>query len=133
AGKNPNAAKERLAWEVTALIHGGDEADKALSGAKAAFGATGDHSAMPSKTIAASRFEAGINIIDLFTEAGLCATKSEARRLAQQGGAFVSGPDGELYAVNDVQKMIRAADFSGGELILRAGKKHFCRIVAGSL
>ncbi|GAB1481849.1 hypothetical protein MASR2M78_06640 [Treponema sp.] len=46
-GKNPNEAKERLAWEITSLIHGKEEADKALSGAKAAFGGGGDKSAMP--------------------------------------------------------------------------------------
>lgn len=128
AGKNPNAAKERLAWEVTALIHGRDEADRALAGAKAAFGAAGDHTAMPSKVFPASRFEAGVNIIDLFTESGLCATKSEARRLALQGGAFISRSGGGLHPVSDVKTTLYTADFSGGELILRAGKKHFCRI-----
>ncbi|MDR2795578.1 MAG: tyrosine--tRNA ligase [Spirochaetaceae bacterium] len=128
-GKNPNAAKERLAWEVTALIHGRDEADKALAGAKAAFGGAGDRSTMPSKTFPASRFEAGVGIIDLFTVAGLCATKSEARRLVQQGGAFVSRPGGELRAVDDIKTLFYTGDFTGGELILRAGKKHFCRIV----
>jgi tyrosyl-tRNA synthetase len=132
-GANPNAAKERLAWEVTALIHGKDEADRAISGAKAAFGQSGDtadRSSMPAKTLPAALFEAGVNIVDLFTEAGLCATKSEARRLVQQGGAFVSGPDGILRAVSDVKTLVAAGNFKDKELILRAGKKHFCRIVA---
>jgi tyrosyl-tRNA synthetase len=128
-GTNPNAAKERLAWEVTALIHGKDEADRALSGAKAAFGGGDDRSSMPAKALPAALFEEGMNIVDLFTEAGLCATKSEARRLVQQGGAAVSGPDGSLSAVTDVKAMIDAGRFKDDELILRAGKKHFCRIV----
>jgi tyrosyl-tRNA synthetase len=128
AGKNPNAAKERLAWELTALIHGRDKADRALAGAKAAFGAADDRSAMPSKILPASRFEAGLNIIDLFTETGLCATKSEARRLLQQGGAFLSRAGGELGPVSDVHTTLYAADLPDGELILRAGKKHFCRV-----
>jgi tyrosyl-tRNA synthetase len=128
-GANPNAAKERLAWEVTALIHGRDEADKALAGAKAAFGAAGGRSAMPTKVLPASYLDAGINIVDLFTWAGLCATKSEARRLAAQGGAFISRSDGGFHPVSDVLALISADDFLDGELILRAGKKHFCRIV----
>jgi tyrosyl-tRNA synthetase len=132
AGANPNAAKERLAWEVTALIHGKSEADRALSGAKAAFAGPGeaaDRSSMPSASLPAALFETGVNIVDLFTEAGLCATKSEARRLVQQGGAAVSGPDGALHAVNDVKALVTLDSFKNGELILRAGKKHFCRIV----
>jgi tyrosyl-tRNA synthetase len=140
--QNPNTAKEKLAWEVTMLIHGKDEADKALSGARAAFGSVGggaaggnlangnlaDHSAMPSKNFSASRFETGLSVIDLFTETGLCATKSEARRLAAQGGAIVMGPGGVLNAVNDVKALITLDNFTGGELILRCGKKHFCRV-----
>jgi tyrosyl-tRNA synthetase len=128
----PNVAKERLAWEVTALIHGKDEADRALSGARAAFAAGeggADRSLIPSKAFPAARFEAGVNVIDLFTECGLCGTKSEARRLALQGGAFISSADGVFTPVSDVKTMITTAGFSGGELLLRAGKKHFCRIV----
>jgi tyrosyl-tRNA synthetase len=131
-GRNPNEAKERLAWEVTALIHGGEEADKALAGAKAAFGggAEGDKSAMPSVRLSRAAFDgAGFNIVDLFTSAGLAATKSEARRLVEQGGAFVGGEDGEPQAVTDVKAAVSAARLnSQGELILRAGKKRYRRI-----
>ncbi|MDR2542419.1 MAG: tyrosine--tRNA ligase [Treponema sp.] len=130
-GKNPNAAKERLAWEVTALIHGKDEADKALAGAKAAFGASGgDKQAMPKAEIERSRFEAGCNIVDLFFETGLQSTKSEARRLVEQGGAFVSGSDGALSAVNDTAAIIRADRLNAdGELTLRAGKKRYLLVI----
>jgi tyrosyl-tRNA synthetase len=125
-----NAAKERLAWEVTALIHGKDEADRALSGAKAAFGGQGDLSLIPSKSFPASRFEAGIVLADLFAEAGLCASKSEARRLIQQGGAFVSGADGVLSAARDPLRPVVLADFTDGSLLLRAGKKRYARVMA---
>ncbi|MBU0926626.1 MAG: tyrosine--tRNA ligase [Spirochaetes bacterium] len=121
-----NAAKERLAWEVTAVIHGKDEADKALSGAKAAFGGGGDRSAMPTATLARARFEAGYPVLDLFVDAGLAPSKSEARRLVQQGGAVV----GER-AWSDEKAPVGAETLdSDGELVLRAGKKRFVRVVA---
>ena len=134
SSKNPNEAKERLAWEVTALIHRKEEADKAMSGARAAFGGSGvggDKSAMPSVQLARSRFETGCNIVDLFCDAGLVPSKSEGRRLVQQGGAFVSGKDGELSAINDLAAVIDAERFNkDGELILRAGKKRYMLIKA---
>ncbi len=127
-GKNPNEAKERLAWEVTALIHGKEEADKALAGAKAAFGGGGDKSAMPTVEIARARFEAGYNIVDLFVDTELAPSKSEARRLVQQGGAFVTDPeDGTLKAITDITALITID--KDNELIIRSGKKRFCRIV----
>jgi tyrosyl-tRNA synthetase len=134
-GKNPNGAKERLAWEMTALIHGAEEADKAMAGARAAFGgAGGDKSAMPQVKLRRGDFENGYNVADLFTAAGLAPSKSEARRLVQQGGAFVSaGAAGrELRAVSDPAACIGAESLdAGGELILRAGKKRYCLVVTG--
>lgn len=122
---NINEAKERLAWEVTNEIHGKDEADTALAGAKAAFGGGGDKTAMPTVKINRSVFEQGISIVDLFVQSGLCATKSDARRLIEQGGALVTGK-----SVTDFKTVITAATLDeAGELILRAGKKRFSRIV----
>lgn len=122
---NINEAKERLAWEVTKEIHGKDEADTALAGAKAAFGGGGDKTAMPTVKINRSVFEQGISIVDLFVQSGLCATKSDARRLIEQGGALVTGK-----SVADFKTVITAATLDeAGELILRAGKKRFSRIV----
>jgi tyrosyl-tRNA synthetase len=133
AGKNPNEAKERLAWEVTALIHGKEEADKALSGAKAAFGGGGDggdKSAMPQAKLARAAFEAGYNVVDLFYDAALAPSKSEARRLVQQGGAFISGSGGDMTPVSDVAALVGADTLNAeGELILRAGKKRYCLVV----
>jgi tyrosyl-tRNA synthetase len=131
AGANPNDAKERLAWEVTAVIHGAGEADKALSGAKAAFGNGdgGDKSAMPQAHLDYAHFAAGYAVIDLFFDAGLVPTKSEGRRLVQQGGAFVSDRAGIIEAITDVKAVIGADRLSDdGELILRAGKKRYCRV-----
>ncbi len=125
-GRDINAAKERLAWEVTALIHGTEEADKALSGAKAAFGGGGDRSSMPTAELSRARFEAGYPVLDLFVDAGLAPTKSEARRLVQQGGAFVADA-----AWKDEKAPVGAGLLDpDGELVLRAGKKRYCRIVA---
>ena len=133
-GKNPNDAKERLAWEVTALLHGKEEADKALAGAKAAFGASGDgdKSAMPQAALPRAAFEKGYNIVDLFRDAGLASTKSDARRLVEQGGAFVSAANGELAAISDVTALVGAERLNAeGELVLRAGKKRYCLVKAG--
>jgi tyrosyl-tRNA synthetase len=131
-GKNPNGAKERLAWELTALIHGREEADKALAGARAAFGGEGgDRSAMPQAKLSRARFEAGYNVVELFADAGLVPSKSEGRRLVQQGGAFVSPRDGEgdLEAVGDPAALIGLDRLDeSGELVLRAGKKRYCRV-----
>ena len=131
AGKNPNEAKERLAWEVTALIHGNDEADRAMAGARAAFGGGEDKSAMPQAQLPRARFEAGCNIIDLFCEAGLASSKSECRRLVEQGGAFISRPGEELRAVSDVAFIVGADKLNdSGEIVLRAGKKRYCLVTA---
>jgi tyrosyl-tRNA synthetase len=121
-----NAAKERLAWEVTAIIHGAGEADRALAGAKAAFGGGNDKSAMPTVNLARARFDAGYPVLDLFVDAGLAPTKSEARRLVQQGGATVGSA---IWTLETAPVGIGFLD-ADGELILRAGKKRFARIIA---
>ncbi len=123
---NINTAKERLAWEVTAIIHGAEEADKALAGAKAAFGGGGDKTAMPTANLSRARFEAGYPVLDLFVDAGLAPSKSEARRLVQQGGAVVGD------ATWSDEKATVGADRldADGELVIRAGKKRFVRVVA---
>jgi len=111
-----NKAKERLAFEVTALIHGKEEAEKALEGARAAFSGGGNKDAMPTANLSLSKLNEGIGIIDLFAEAGLASTKSDARRLVEQGGAFINEEK-----ISDIKALI--------EMILRAGKKRFMRII----
>ncbi|MBU0936416.1 MAG: tyrosine--tRNA ligase [Spirochaetes bacterium] len=122
---NINQAKERLAWEITALIHGNEEADKALAGAKAAFGGGGDLSAMPTVQLARPRFTEGYPIFDLFVDAGLCPSKSEVRRLVQQGGALV----GDTVWKDEKLAVSESMLSDEGTLILRAGKKRFVRVV----
>lgn len=121
-----NRAKERLAFEVTALVHGRAEAEKALEGARAAFSGGGNKDAMPTAVIPIARFKEGIGIIDLFTEAGLTSTKSDARRLVEQGGAFVADEK-----ITDVKAVVGSEKLdTDNEIILRAGKKRFMRIIA---
>jgi tyrosyl-tRNA synthetase len=119
-----NAAKERLAWEVTALIHGKGEADKALNAAKAAFGGGGDVDQIPSLSVDLERLSKGIGILDLFVEAGLADSKSEARRLIQQGGATVNG-----IKVMGETSLVDASLLQDGAMMLKAGKKRICRVV----
>ena len=119
-----NRAKETLAYEVTKIIHGQEEAEKALSGAKAAFSGTGNKENMPSVEISKSLVENGIGVIDFFFEAKLGATKSDIRRLILQGGANLNGKP-----VTDVKAVVTTADADAdGEFVLRAGKKKFARV-----
>ncbi len=126
-----NKAKERLAWEVTAVIHGKDEADKALAGAKAAFGGGGDRASMPTVQLDELLFAGnGINAVDLYVAAGLVTSKSDARRLIQQGGAAYTGASGVEKPLTDFSVLFTAADFDEQkELMLRAGKKKIIRVI----
>ena len=124
-GGNINEAKERLAYEATAVIHGKAEADKALSGAKAAFGGEGDKAHMPTTEIAKQAIEEGIGVVDLFAIAQPGTSKSDNRRLVEQGGAQVNG-----RVVKDIHTVItmKEAD-ADGEFILKAGKKRIIRVI----
>jgi tyrosyl-tRNA synthetase len=121
-----NAAKEKLAWEVTNLIHGQAEADKALAAARAAFGGTaGDEDDMPSKEMSRAELDASIGVLDLFVFADLAPSKSEARRLVQQGGAIINN-----RKIEDEKLKLDSQWLDGkGALVLRAGKKRVMRIV----
>ncbi len=120
-----NKAKEKLAFEVTALIHGKEEAEKALEGARAAFSGRGNKDAMPTANLSLSKLNEGIGIIDLFAEAGLASTKSDARRLVEQGGAFINEEK-----ISDIKALIGKEKLDkDNEMILRAGKKRFMRII----
>ena len=120
-----NKAKERLAFEVTALIHGKEEAEKALEGARAAFSGGGNKDAMPTANLSLSKLNDGIGIVDLFAEARLASTKSDARRLVEQGGAFINEEK-----ISDIKAIIGKEKLDkDNEMILRAGKKRFMRII----
>ena len=120
-GSQLNRAKEILAFELTKLVHGEEEARRAEAAAKALFAGGADNSNMPTTALAAEDFTEGrITVIDLLVKAGLCTTKSDARRTIQQGGVFV-GDD----KVADVAAAVEEARFAGDGLIIRKGKKNF--------
>ena len=125
AGAELNASKEVLAFEATSLCHGAAAANEARAAAHAAFGGGGDLSAMPSTTVDSARLAAGISVLDLFVECGLTASKGEARRLVQQGGAYVN----DTVVTEDARK-VNAADMQDGTIMLRAGKKKYHRVIS---
>ena len=124
-GSELNKAKEILAYELTALVHGKEEAEKAQSAAKSVFGAGGNSGNMPSTTLSAEDFnEEGINIIDALIKAELVTSRGEARRLIEQGGVSV---DNEKVAA--VSYIIPVSDFEKGYVIIKKGKKVFHKII----
>ena len=124
-GAELRQAKEVLAFEVTKLTHGEDEARKARDAAHALFEGTGELAGVPETTIPQVRLAAGVPVIDLLVETGLAASKSAARRLIQQGGASLNGT-----RLAHLEAVVTSADLHDGALLLRAGKKHYHRVVA---
>ena len=118
-------AKEVLAYEATQLAHGKAEADKAQAASRAAFGGGNLNEAeMPTSVIPLERLDGGISIMALFHEVGLANSRSEARRLIQQGGAYINE---KQYRTID---MVVGTDLlQENALLLRAGKKRYHRIV----
>ncbi len=116
-----NSAKEKLAYSLTELVHGKEEADKCLSAAKSIFGGSGSSDDMPSTEISAADTENGqIGILDLLAKTGLVPSKSEAKRLVIQGG----------ISVNDEKITDPAAKIDlSNEAIIKKGKKVFHRAV----
>lgn len=123
--RNINEAKERLAYEVTKIIHGQEEADKALNAAKSLFSTGGDMQGMPQMEISESEFlPEGMGILNLYTRSGLTASNGEARRLVTQGGAEING-----IRYTDPKTMITLDLAKDGSFLLKAGKKRFFKIV----
>jgi len=122
-GKGINSSKERLAYEVTRLLHGEDEALNAREAARAVFSDGKDGKGVPSCVIPSADFGNGITIVDLLARTGLCDSKSEARRLVLQGGARING-----MRVSSIDTVIGLSDLEDGKLLLKAGKKRFFRV-----
>ena len=121
-GSQLNTAKEILAFELTKLVHGGEDAKKAQDSARGLFGA-GNTENMPSIALADSDFTDGkIDILSLLVKAELVPSKSEARRAVEQGGVTV---DGEK--VTDLKVTFEMDAFANG-LLLNRGKKRFKKI-----
>lgn len=124
-GAEINHAKEVLAYEITKIVHGEEEAGKAQDAAKALFVNGGKTDDMPTTVYPQAELEAGKDILSLLVETKLAPTRSEARRLVQQGGVTVNDEK-----VTDVYKSFTAADLdSDGALIIRKGKKVYHKIV----
>ena len=119
-----NEKKDILAYELTALVHGNEEADKAREVSKSLFSGGGDDANMPTTEIAASEIpDDGITIVDLMMKCGLCASKGDARRLIQQGGVQANG--GKVADPN----MKFTADALSEGVKIRKGKKVFHKAV----
>ena len=120
-GQQLNQAKELLAYELTALVHGKEEAEKAQTAAKAVFGGGGNNADMPTTVLKAEELtDGGIGILTLMVRCGLSPSNGEARRLVQQGGVSVNDTK-----VTDPKSVI----YPEAETILRKGKKVFHKVV----
>ena len=123
-GSQLNRAKEILAYELTALVHGEEEAKKAEESAKALFGAGGDSANMPTSTLTDADFENGnINVLSMLVATGLCPSRGEARRLVQQGGVMVDD-----VKVASIDESLARERFEGEGIIVRKGKKVYHRV-----
>ena len=123
-GAQLNTAKEILAFELTKLVHGEEEANKAQETARGLFAGAGSTENMPSTTLTADDFqEDKIDIMSLLVKCGLAASRSEARRLVQQGGIQVSGA-----AVTDIGTAWTSAQIASEGLVLRKGKKVYHKV-----
>lgn len=127
-GAEINRAKEVLAYEITKIVHGEEEAKKAQEAAKALFVSGGKTDDMPTTAYPKADLDAGKDILSLLVETKLAPTRSEARRLVQQGGVTVNDEK-----VTDVYKSFTTADLdSDGALIIRKGKKAYHKVVEES-
>ena len=123
-GSQINRAKEILAYELTALVHGEEEAKKAEESAKALFGAGGSSANMPTSVLTDADFENGsINVLSMLVTTGLCPSRGEARRLVQQGGVMVDD-----VKVASIDESLVRERFEGEGIIVRKGKKVYHRV-----
>ncbi len=128
-GSNIREAKKRLAFETTSIIHGIENARQAQQAAESLFSGRKlnsviDNSNVPCTVIDPKRFSVGLGIFDIFLETGLCKSKGEARRLQAQGGVYVND-----QRIDDPDFCLEASDLKNAEVILRAGKKRYHRLI----
>ena len=123
-GSQLNQAKEILAYELTSLVHGEEEAKKAQESARALF-AGGAAAEMPTAELSdADLSDGSIDLLSIVQKSGLCASRSEARRNVEQGGVSV---DGEI--VKDIKAVYTKEQLSGEGIVVKRGKKNFRRVV----
>ena len=124
-GSQLNQAKEILAFELTKLVHGEEEAAKAQEGARALFSAGGSTINMPTSELTEEDFkENAMDILTILTKSGLASSRSEARRNVEQGGVSV---DGET--VKDIHAAFEKDRFAGEGLVVKRGKKNFRKVI----
>nr|WP_308500229.1 tyrosine--tRNA ligase [uncultured Agathobacter sp.] len=125
-GAQLNEAKEILAFELTKLVHGEEEATKAKDASHALFAGGANNANMPTVTVTAEDFPDGeLDIISVLVKAGLCDSRGDGRRNIQQGGVSVADEK-----VTDISTKYTLDDFKGEGLIIRRGKKKFAKVVA---
>ena len=125
-GAQRNEAKEILAFELTKLVHGEEEAAKAKEASHALFAGGANNANMPTVTVTAEDFPDGeLDIISVLVKAGLCDSRGDGRRNIQQGGVSVADEK-----VTDISTKYTLDDFKGEGLIIRRGKKKFAKVVA---
>ena len=123
-GSQLNRAKEILAYELTSLVHGEEEAKKAEASAKALFAGGGSNENMPTTEITESELSDGaMDIMTVLVRSGLCVSKSEARRNIQQGGVTVNDEK-----ITDISKSFGADELKKG-IIVRRGKKNYSKVI----
>jgi tyrosyl-tRNA synthetase len=125
AGADIRRAKEVLALEATQILHGEAAAHQAQEASRRLFGGGGAGDAVPTTEVEAAELEAGIPAPALFDRVKLCRSRSEARRLIEQKGAYVNEKP-----VASVDDLVTAGDLVDGAILLRAGKKNYHRVVA---
>jgi tyrosyl-tRNA synthetase len=118
-----NEAKKVLAYEVTKLIHGEVEAQKAKDAAEALFGKGDARGNMPFTELTAIEFGGGMNVLDLLLKLGLIPSKGEGRRLVSQGGVYIND-----RRVDTIDLIITQEDFKGNEILIRKGKKVYHKV-----
>ena len=124
-GSQLNEAKDILAYELTKLVHGEDEAEKARTASKQLFGGGGNAADMPTVELSSDDMQDGaIDILSLLVKGGLCASRNEARRAVEQGG--VSAADEK---VTDIKATFSADQLSGDGIVVRRGKKTYKKVV----
>ena len=124
-GSQLNQAKEILAYELTKLVHGEEEAEKAKEAAKALFAGGGVTANMPTVEVSEADFEErDMDIMAVIVKAGLCESRSDARRAVQRGGVTVDGGK-----VSDIATAYKLADFDGEGKIVKRGKKKFAKVI----
>jgi len=124
-GSQLNQAKEILAFELTKLVHGEEEASKAQDGARALFAAGASTDNMPTFELSEDDFTEGtIDILSILNKSGLAASRSEARRNVEQGGVSVDG-----NPIKDIKAVFSREQFEGDGMVVKRGKKNFKKIV----